>query len=315
MQTVQMSEPVRTVVVGVASIREVDPVLPPAMELTGRIGAALHVVHALALPDLVLPETAGVGYAPPEVYERYMEGLEKQVIPALKGVPLPDRIVRHSGAGSPKEVLCRVAREVGADLIVVGATHHGKLGQRFFGTTAEHLVRTSSTPILLLRQSAGSVRRVLLTTDLSELSADVHETGMDVVEALRGTDTLELRSLLVVLFKAMLPPPLEGVGLEQVAHFELARFLKGRRPRVYKILERVRFGEPAKEIVAEAVEWKADLVVVGTHGRKGFDRLMLGSVAAETLRKVPCNLLVIPAAYVEALRSGRPHDGKPRNLC
>lgn len=54
-------------------------------------------------------------------------------------------------------------------------------------------------------------------------------------------------------------------------------------------------GERLGEVVAnEARRWEADLVVVGTHGRRGFNRLVLGSGAEEVIRRSPVPVLVIP---------------------
>jgi nucleotide-binding universal stress UspA family protein len=44
-----------------------------------------------------------------------------------------------------------------------------------------------------------------------------------------------------------------------------------------------------------ATEWHADLIVMGTHGRRGFRRLVLGSVAERVLRSASCPVLMIPA--------------------
>jgi nucleotide-binding universal stress UspA family protein len=46
-------------------------------------------------------------------------------------------------------------------------------------------------------------------------------------------------------------------------------------------------------ITEEATQWKADLIVLGTHGRRGFDRLMLGSDAEQIIRLAPTHVLVI----------------------
>ncbi|RZF25682.1 universal stress protein [Paraburkholderia sp. UYCP14C] len=51
----------------------------------------------------------------------------------------------------------------------------------------------------------------------------------------------------------------------------------------------------AKRIVAAALEWRTDLIVMGTHGRRGVQRLMLGSVAERVLRGARCPVLMIPA--------------------
>ncbi|TAL17733.1 universal stress protein [bacterium] len=55
----------------------------------------------------------------------------------------------------------------------------------------------------------------------------------------------------------------------------------------------VRTGNPADEIVSLARSEKADLVVMTTHGRRGFMRFMLGSVAEKVVRTSPCSVLVV----------------------
>lgn len=55
-------------------------------------------------------------------------------------------------------------------------------------------------------------------------------------------------------------------------------------------------GEPAREILAEAET--ADLIVMGTHGRSGFERLVLGSVTETVLRKASCSVLTVPLSAV-----------------
>ena len=52
-------------------------------------------------------------------------------------------------------------------------------------------------------------------------------------------------------------------------------------------------GKPAKMIADFAREKDADLIVVGTHGRTGLDRLLMGSTAEGLLREAPCQVLVV----------------------
>jgi nucleotide-binding universal stress UspA family protein len=65
-------------------------------------------------------------------------------------------------------------------------------------------------------------------------------------------------------------------------------------------------GRPAPEIMRAAKEGGADLIVLGTHGRTGFDRLLLGSVTERVLRHAPCPVLTVTARAVPAYREGRP---------
>jgi len=66
-------------------------------------------------------------------------------------------------------------------------------------------------------------------------------------------------------------------------------------------------GEPAQEIVAAAAKGGADLIVMGTHGRKGLSRVLLGSVAEKVVRLSPVPVLTVPGADREAKRAGASH--------
>lgn len=75
------------------------------------------------------------------------------------------------------------------------------------------------------------------------------------------------------------------------------------------VMPAVRTGLPVPEILKQADEMRADLLVLGSHGRSGFERLLLGSVTERVLRKAPCPTLVVP---------DRPAEGwsaAPRVLC
>lgn len=63
----------------------------------------------------------------------------------------------------------------------------------------------------------------------------------------------------------------------------------------------VRLDAPAAEIAQLASDLEADLVVVGTHGRRGFSRVLLGSVAEGVVRLAPCQVLVVRPKDVEAV--------------
>jgi nucleotide-binding universal stress UspA family protein len=55
----------------------------------------------------------------------------------------------------------------------------------------------------------------------------------------------------------------------------------------------LRVGEPAKEILAAAHEWKADLIVIGTHGYGHFEQFVLGSVANAVMRGARCPVMAV----------------------
>ncbi len=83
----------------------------------------------------------------------------------------------------------------------------------------------------------------------------------------------------------------------------LARFSEGKSARPqFRVVTHVRFDAIADEIAQLAADLEADLVVVGTHGRRGLSRVLLGSSAEATVRLAPCPVLVVrPKALPEQL--------------
>lgn len=60
-----------------------------------------------------------------------------------------------------------------------------------------------------------------------------------------------------------------------------------------KITTRTLLGDPDKEIVEIAREWNADLIVVGSHGRRFWDRILLGSISDSVVHHAPCSVLIV----------------------
>lgn len=306
-----MITPIRNIVVGVATLGQddagggpqgEDPVLAPAVALARSLNATLHVVHVHELPAPVL--SAWAQYAPfvdPGFRAQYCRDQFARLERMTAGYDYP-RIRCHSIEGSPGRALVEVAEREHAGLVVVGATRRGRFWRNLLGTTADRVIRGSPVPVLVVHQPfVRPVRRVLLTTDLSDESALLHDRGADTTARLFGAG-LELRTLMVVWFNALLPPPLKEGALKDAAEAELRDFVAV-RPRGSGITPRVRFGEVPREISREAEEWHADLLVLGTHGRSGFSRLALGSTAAAALSGASCNVLVVPRAALKAERS------------
>src|SRR5690606_25037879 len=142
-----------------------------------------------------------------------------------------------------------------ADLILVGATRHGRIGRLLLGTTAQRVLRGAPLPVMVVRYPLSErPARVLITSDLSELSGGVHELGLDVLESITpGGPAAELRSLVVVA-PVPLPPPLRADEVRQIALQHLEKSLSNRRPRKSAVTAVARIGEPAEEVAMEAEE-------------------------------------------------------------
>jgi nucleotide-binding universal stress UspA family protein len=308
-----MDTRIRTIVVGVAAMHEQhprvapageDPVLASAVRLAEQLGAQLHVVQCIEVPDPVRSAYTHAVYGDTSANRRQLDA-EHHLQELVERCGY-DRIRCHVVEGSPSRRLCHLATEFGADLLIVGATRRGWLWSNILGSTAEHVLRRAAVPVLVLRRPRGkgeASHRVLMTTDLSAVSSAVIETGLGLVESLFGAQPVEFRSLLTSGYaNTMLRhiPPETMVADVRRRH---ARFLEHVDSHGHRLVPRLRWGNASTEIVREAGEWHADLVVLGTHSRLGTSRWLLGSTAAAVLRGLSCDALVIPARVATARRT------------
>lgn len=286
-----MSNPIRTIVAGIAQPAENDPTLVAAAELARWTGARLHLVQAFTVPPVFSPPE--LGYMARDWALQYADRIRMGLEAAAHRLPGGQSAVGHAVPGPPAAAVLEIARERDADLVVIGAARPDRLGGWFLGTTAQRVLRGAAVPVLVIRRPLHRpLERVLLTGDLSELSAAVHEEGLATAAALFG-EPAHMRSLLV-LSLPLGPSVLSSEALESAALDEIETFLSARRRRPRTVEPVVRTGAPADQIVAEADEWDADLLVVGTHARGWAARLALGSVAEAALRDAPCNVLAVP---------------------
>jgi nucleotide-binding universal stress UspA family protein len=139
------------------------------------------------------------------------------------------------------------------------------------------------------------IKTILHATDFSEIS----EQGFRVACGLAR----DYGARLLVLHVAEIPitgSEVELLVLSAASNPALRQKLELLRPRDPRIPVEHRLieGNPAEEIVRAARETKSDVIVLGTHGRRGVRRLVMGSVAEQVLRKAPCPVVTVkgPAA-------------------
>lgn len=296
------------IVVGTSLESASDPVVRAALELRERTASEVHLVHGFPLPVVYGGGVYG-GAAIDSQLEadrrRYRTLLDQQLerIGAPAEAFADIRIELDAGY----RLLDQVARDTGADLIVVGASEaHGPLAP-LLGSTADRLLRRTHRPVLVVRggsdTSLGPLRRVLAPVDLSTLSEQSVGAGLrlleSVAEGTREVDVLFVLSRIDREGSAHFSPD----QVERFAHEELEAFV-GRLDRPEPLHPVLRSGAPRQEILGYLDAHPADLVLLGTHGRSGFERFLLGSVTGEVLRRLDCHALVIPPA--EAAEGAEP---------
>jgi nucleotide-binding universal stress UspA family protein len=281
-----MNGPIRRIVVGIGLLDRHDPVLDVAVCLAQAAGAELHAVHVFDPPDPLtaawtrLHGTDANTRREPEMARRLAQHV---------GAPTRASVRCHVLEGTPSERLAEIASEIGAELIVVGATRQDRVRRHFVGTTALGVISEARVPVLLIWQPVvRPIRRVLFTNNLSNVSTSACARGNRVLESLFAGDEPERRCLLVVAQS----PGADDAFLD-FARQEFSRAIEEAMPG-QPLDHAVRQGDPAVAIIREANEWRADIVVIGNHGYAGRSR-GVGSVAGMVLREAARNTLVIPS--------------------
>jgi nucleotide-binding universal stress UspA family protein len=204
--------------------------------------------------------------------------------------PLADQIVIRTGRAAT--VLDDVIARTDAQMLVLGGKHHSTLGRWVSGSTVQRMVRRLNVPLLV---TAGALRarpRVLVAVDSSYAAKPTVDSATAFAQLLGGP----LHALHVI--EPAVTAPDVVFNQDPLAYEDWSRELVERDiwpllpiPDHHKVIRR---GEPARTIAEEATAWRADVIVVGSHGKGWVDRLLIGSVTEDLLNDLPCAVLVIP---------------------
>ena len=212
------------------------------------------------------------------------------------------RATTQQKAGIPDVLICEAAGERRSDFIVLGT--HGRTGLQhiLLGSTAERTVAMAPCPVLTVREPSAAVsqpekaairfKHVLVPIDFSASSLDALEYGIQIAKDFGGTLTLlHILEPLSYGIDLMLGHAAERNRERMTA--QLTSVANMIRSHAVSVCEMLRGGAPVDSILDMIRASGCDLVVMGTHGRRGISRIVQGSVAAGVLRLAPCPVLTV----------------------
>lgn len=301
--------PLRTVVCAIDFTDASAPALIEAADLAERAHADLHLVHVDPMFRARLANTSG---SESRLYQRTHDWVN-ETLGADDAFEVLAPTVRVLHGEAPSDGVVHFATEVGADLIVAGRHDRRSLDHVILGSVSRGVVRGSAIPVLVVPSPVtgavrpGPDRPVLVAADFSShtpaavrLAAGLAETfgaSVELAHVVEGSRSapLDLGGLFTLSDLRLEP----STGARSVARAALNRLAADSDAPVTEQI--VATGSADAELVRLATERRAGCVVMGTHGRRGWDRARLGSVAEWVARYAPCPVLVIPTVAAEAV--------------
>lgn len=204
--------------------------------------------------------------------------------------------------GPAAVVLQQVTRDERPGLVVLGGKHHSVLERWLGGSTSLHMVRAAEVPVLITAGTPTAFRRVLVAADLSKSAGPT----IGLAERFARLVGAELRVLTVFEPLPDLPgiPPVDPSKYFALGQETLQRDIWPlvKTPAIEKF---VRHGAVVDTLLRECTDWKADVLVVGSHGKGWAQRVLLGSVTEQLINHLPTSLLVAPVGVAAAALAKR----------
>ncbi|HEV8363614.1 MAG TPA: universal stress protein [Gemmatimonadaceae bacterium] len=195
--------------------------------------------------------------------------------------------------GHPPNIIARTAEMLDAALIVMGLGDHGIVDRALGGETALRTLRTARRPVLAVPAVCNILpSRAILGVDFSETSVAAARCALNLLPSLTDIELVHVAprwdlqpaayAEWRIEYERRLAPPLGRVMRDIDA------------PPGVVLTSAIREGNPTRQLLAAAVEYDADLVIVGSRGLGFLERLLIGSTATGIVRGAQLAVFAYP---------------------
>ena len=258
-------------------------------------GTTAHVLSVVADADVSEELWREEGYAKRAV-QREMERRGEQItalsVERLREIGIPAEVV--VARGDARFLIPFFARKWSSDLIFVRAHVRTDYVHWMLGSVARAVVETAPCTVQIVRdagvdhgQTLDSSRRVLLATDGSKTSAQAARA----VAARPWPEGSEFRVISVEEPWTIKSKVRDERGAQEAVNSAEQVLASAGLNATVAVLS----GNTKEAILQEAQRWAAELIVVGSHGRRGFRRFLLGSVSEAVAMNAHCSVVVVRA--------------------
>ncbi len=262
-------------------LHDLDFLLPVAIEQARMTGAMLWLLHVVPPEAYASVDAGAYPFDGKEKEYRAAEATLSKVAVDLRARNLA--CAYEVRRWQPVAEIKGCIREHSIDRLIVGTSSRGKLGKLLVGSVAEELIRSLDIPVCTVGphfkpRAANGSRRILLALSLRHRPEQALRFAVDFAAGLPAE--------LIVLHVS--EPDLGDEGLAAGARSKIAELLRPVRPMQVETHIRIRYGEPAEEIIAECSAQSPELLVVGAISASPFKAKVRTGVAYRVIAEAPC---------------------------
>jgi nucleotide-binding universal stress UspA family protein len=204
-----------------------------------------------------------------------------------------DALLKH---GSPIDAITRAAVEINSNLLVLGAGKNSENKNFKLGTTTERIIQKSEKPVFVVKENTVlKISHILCPVDFSQASKRALSNAIIIAKKFKAQ--LTILSVCEIdapsWFSSNEIKDLENKDRLEKHKAKFNNFIKDFSLTGLDWSPALPLGTAADEILNSIPENSIDLLVMGTAGRTGLSRLILGSVTEKVIREVPCSFMTL----------------------
>jgi len=281
------------VLVAVDSISTLNILIDEMSARSWPSGTEAQVLSVVDDGDVPLKVWRAEGYGVSAVrreMQRRGEQITALAVERLQKIGIPSRVVIMRG--NPEFLISFAARKWPADLIILRAHNREDFRSRLLGSVAKSVIESApcSVEIVRSREKADGFR-VLLATDGSVASIAASR-AIAHISWRENTEVRVVSAVNPMIYSLEELGLVGGTGTDQ-AHRAIGNAVQVLSGAPVKISAEVIAGRAARQIVARAKHWGADLIVLGTNERRGLSRLFFGSTSADVANRAHCSVRIM----------------------
>lgn len=218
-----------------------------------------------------------------------------------QGLKTDNPIVKH---GSYSNKIVEVADSINANLILIGSGEKTTKEACRLGSTAERIIRMSNKPVWVVKKDNPlKVRTIFCPVDFSDQSKRALKNAVTIARR------FEAKLIIFSVYDLLDRPISVRINCDEINlarksdHIrDLDTFLEDFNFTDLNWSEKVVGGFPAVEILKELKKHSPDLLIMGTTGKTGLSKLLMGSIAEKVIREVPCSFITLKSEDIIDLK-------------